>query len=87
MRREIGQGHESDSLPSTLVLTLGKQSLQSARVLDTRQRHSLPSAFLGTRQTNFVFFCFCNQIFSIMILHYLELHMQFWSITWSVCYI
>jgi hypothetical protein len=41
----------------------------------------------GTRQNILIFFPFCPQTFCVVILYYLELHMQFWLITWSVCYI
>jgi hypothetical protein len=43
--------------------------------------------FLGTQQNIFIYFPLSTQTFSIVILYYLELHMQVWHITRIVCYI
>jgi len=52
--------------------TLGKDGICRVQLKDTRQN---------------VFFSICHQTFSVVILDYLELHMQVWPITRIVCYI
>jgi hypothetical protein len=54
--------------------TLGKDNICRALFCDTRQKY-------------IYFFPFSTQTFSIVILDYLELHMQAWHITRIVCYI
>jgi hypothetical protein len=54
------------SLPSVVVLTLGKDIL--CRV---------PGMALGK---DFYFFSFCIQNFSVALLQYMQLHVQYWYI-------
>ena len=64
-----------------------KYSLASAASLALGKEVPLPSANFDTRQSIFIFFYFCFQIFSVAFIQYLEAHVPIWNFSMTFWYI
>jgi hypothetical protein len=67
-------------LPRTEVGTRQRTFFTECQISGTRQRVSLPSVFCGHSAKYIFIFLFGHQTFCGMFLHYVDLHVPFWTI-------